>query len=635
MPRLPFLGPDSPPVQWLTRVTREHLTPRGARFTAYIAAMFIAFGFIGLLAFVQVSSTPKFCGTCHIMQPYYKSWQHSSHNRIACVECHISPGVTAEIRKKWEAMSMVAKYLTHTYSQHPWAEVEDAACLRCHERRLLEGRVQFHDVTFDHTPHLTETRRGIRLRCTSCHSQIVQGMHIAVTSSTCALCHFQGQQPNQGLARCTRCHEVPDRVVGNATASFDHRQVSAMGMDCRSCHGGVVRGDGNVPKERCVTCHNQPERIAQFDKPDLLHRKHVTEHKVDCQNCHLLIEHGQPAPEAATAAAETGNAGTCGACHGSGHSPQQLLYQGRGERGVKDLPGPMYLAGVTCEGCHNASLDARTQEAGALAAHAPAGGRTFAAATASGGVTVAAAAPPGIHTAHADEVSCMSCHGARYGEIFRAWKSEVDARTAAMGRLLEASDGAMGIDPPRAYEDALANWRLVSRGRGVHNPNYAYAVLDAAYDQLNSARKARGLGPVARPWRSIAAASAACLSCHAGIEKQSGTFGGLAYSHGPHLLRANLECATCHRPHAERAPGEVVRFGAADCAPCHHRATPGSNLVCARCHGDIRSRTVQSFRGEFSHKAHLEQGLDCTTCHDTKSGDPRPQKAACEQCHVG
>ena len=44
-------------------------------------------------------------------------------------------------------------------------------------------------IPFDHTPHLTESRKGIRLRCTSCHSQVMVGSHIAVTPSTCALCH--------------------------------------------------------------------------------------------------------------------------------------------------------------------------------------------------------------------------------------------------------------------------------------------------------------------------------------------------------------------------------------------------------------------------------------------------------------
>jgi len=126
---------------------------------------------VGLYLAVQVSSQPRFCGSCHYMAPYYQSWRTSTHKDVACVECHIPPGVQSEIRKKYEALSMVTRYFTGTYSTKPWAEVDDQSCLRsgCHETRLLLGKEVFHGVLFDHQPHLTEMRRDKRLRCTSCH----------------------------------------------------------------------------------------------------------------------------------------------------------------------------------------------------------------------------------------------------------------------------------------------------------------------------------------------------------------------------------------------------------------------------------------------------------------------------------
>ena len=120
MPRFPGLGPDSGFARLVEQATRGHLTPRGVRAATLVAAVALAFGLVALLGFVQVSSSPAFCGgVCHIMKPYYQSWKHSSHRNVACVECHISPGVTAEIRKKYEAMSMVAKYITGTSAPSP------------------------------------------------------------------------------------------------------------------------------------------------------------------------------------------------------------------------------------------------------------------------------------------------------------------------------------------------------------------------------------------------------------------------------------------------------------------------------------------------------------------------------------
>lgn len=604
MAPLPGLGPESRLARWVGRVTGGRLTPRGLRIGTFLAGTAIVFGFVAMVFAVQVSSTPNFCGTCHIMKPYYDSWKESKHRQIACVECHISPGVTAEIEKKFEALSMVAKYFTATYSQNPWAEVDDAACLRCHERRLLEGKAVFHGVTFDHTPHLTETRRGLHLRCTSCHSQIVQGSHIAVTATTCALCHFKDTPANTGTGACLTCHEIPNRVVGDSTVAFDHGDVARQGMDCRSCHAAVVRGDGRVPHERCVTCHNQPARLAEYENTELLHRKHVSEHKVDCLTCHLQIEHGKVPPGEAIAA----EAGSCVSCHGRGHSPQQDLYEGVGGRGVAAMPAPMFLAGVSCGGCHDPALTVMPASA--------------------------AAGPQGVHSTPASEVACMSCHGPDYAPIFRAWKAGVAERTEALRRQLDASVGAMGVSAPAAFEDARHNFLLVERGRGVHNVNFSYALLEKAHEQMNAARRSRGLGALSRPWTVVAPNSQACLSCHAGIEDQAGRFGGRAFAHRPHVVAGKLDCTSCHRPHAERAPAEVVRFGPQGCVPCHHQSV-AEPARCAKCHGDVTTRTVASPRGEFSHAAHLDQGLECATCHGSGAkGDPRPSKAACLQCHV-
>ena len=97
-----------------------------------VAGVVVAFGLLATLMMVHVSSQPGFCGSCHVMAPYYESWRTSSHGGVACVECHIPPGLYSEIQKKKEAMSMVVSYFTGTYGTNPWAEVDDIACLQCH-----------------------------------------------------------------------------------------------------------------------------------------------------------------------------------------------------------------------------------------------------------------------------------------------------------------------------------------------------------------------------------------------------------------------------------------------------------------------------------------------------------------------
>src|SRR3990172_2372714 len=137
------------------------------------------------------TSRSEFCNSCHIMEPYYQSWQKSAHKDVACIDCHFPPGFGGKVRGKMLGLVQLAKYVTKSEGPRPAAEIPDESCLRsgCHEKRLLAGRGNFRGMAFDHTPHLEETRRAKRLRCTSCHSQIVQGEHMRVTTTTCFLCH--------------------------------------------------------------------------------------------------------------------------------------------------------------------------------------------------------------------------------------------------------------------------------------------------------------------------------------------------------------------------------------------------------------------------------------------------------------
>jgi len=556
------------------------------RIVGLTAAMLLGIGIVATGTAMEVSSRPSFCGSCHIMTPYYESWKHSSHKNIACVECHIPPGVTAELRKKYEALSMVARYFTGTYSTNPWTEVDDASCLRCHERRLLAGKELFGDVLFDHNAHLAGMRRGKTLRCTSCHSQIVQGSHIAVTASTCVLCHFKGQTSGVGTARCTLCHQVPDKVIKRANFTFNHADVSRYGMQCTSCHARPTGSDGAVPKERCVTCHNEPARLAAYGDTELLHQKHVTEHKVDCLHCHLEIQHvGEPRLTAAATA--------CGTCHEQGHSPQMTLYTGVGGRGVDAMPDPMFLAGVRCEGCH---LD--------IPGHTGA-------------------------TRKASEVSCMSCHGPTYLRIYQHWKSTVAERTAKVEQ--QFAETARGGSDPAALQEARFNLDLVKRANGIHNVRYAYALLQQSHDDLNRVRASRGMAPLPAAWQAPPYDSP-CLSCHDGIDAQKGAIFGREFRHEPHVLKSKIDCEQCHRPHEERAKGEIVRYDASGCESCHH-ARPEAD--CAACHTEIRTKTIKVSRGKFSHAQHVDDvGQTCVDCHELAPGKPpRLKEETCVGCH--
>lgn len=276
----------------------------------------------------HVSTSPLLCNSCHIMKPYVDAWKTSKHADVTCVQCHYPPGFRDTIWVKYQALTQVVKWATQTYSSKPFAEIEDASCLRsgCHDRRLLQGATVFkRGIVFDHKPHLEEPRRGRQLRCTSCHSQIVVGTHIEVTASSCYLCHFKGTKTARELhpiGGCPGCHRAPQGELQIESVRFNHKEIVQRGVACEKCHLNVIEGDGAAPRERCFTCHNQPEKLDRYPDTAFLHDFHVASHNIECARCHTEIVHRLPprleVPPAAPPRAGTGGLASAGAVGAGG-----------------------------------------------------------------------------------------------------------------------------------------------------------------------------------------------------------------------------------------------------------------------------------------------------------------------------
>jgi len=252
----------------------------------------------------HVSASPRFCNSCHIMRPYVDAWKASKHSAVACVQCHYPPGRRDTFRVKFQAITQVAKWATGTYSSKPFAEVEDASCLRsgCHATSDLEKagvRTFSRGVRFDHRQHLVVAKTMWQLRCTSCHAQVVVDKHFEIEQSTCFTCHFKGTKGARELvpvAGCTSCHLTPKGDIMVGSVRFNHEDFVRRDVACQSCHLNVVESQGEAPRERCLTCHNQPEKLERYQDLALLHAVHVTEKTIDCTRCHTEIKHHLPPP---------------------------------------------------------------------------------------------------------------------------------------------------------------------------------------------------------------------------------------------------------------------------------------------------------------------------------------------------
>ncbi|UCD84152.1 MAG: cytochrome c3 family protein [Deltaproteobacteria bacterium] len=420
---------------------------------------------MGFISFIRFSTSSYFCGSCHIMKPYYNAWKSSKHDFVPCVDCHYPPGFTEEVRGKIQASTQVVKYLTRTYGTKPYAEIDDASCLRkgCHSKRLLEGKADFKKgIVFDHKPHLTEMRRGRRLRCVTCHSQIVVGTHIAVTETDCFICHFKPEADGSKspIADCTICHEEPKGDIELSGIVYNHEDFVDRGVECEKCHIDVVQGEGGVPKERCLSCHGELEKLEKFDEHQFIHDHHVTRRKVECAHCHSDIEHR------ITTRVEFVKT-DCLICHSASHRAQEKIYMGTGGKGVEDMPNSMFLARVDCAGCHTIPKNGAPQS-------------QFVG-----------------QTKEASEAGCLSCHGKDYLGILDDWKASIEdslkklkpklekAEKLTKGTLLDHKSYQEAND---LYLKAKFNYEFVAYANGAaHNVEYSTALLDQAQEDIEKA----------------------------------------------------------------------------------------------------------------------------------------------------
>ena len=397
------------------------------------------------------------------------------------------------------------------------------------------------------------------------------------------------------------------QVAGSPFRTFG---VPRARRHCQECHNPVVEGDGVVRRERCHSCHGEVGHIERFGETAFLHEMHVTDHKVECFECHDEIHHGDIAPKAP----ETIDRGSCGACHVSSHDANRLVFSGTGAVGVEDRPSRMYETNVVCSSCHTGRSDYRDPDAehgshGALSA-------------------VASAGP----------VDCIHCHGIGYDGMLEDWQSviggELDRLEPMEAALAEALAGGASEDTQRLHQEARQNLELIRMdgSRGVHNPLYSLDVLRAAAERLDEARALVDSESEPAAFAGLPHVSAeGCSECHLGVASQTIEVHGRPFSHSIHLARAELDCGACHSVEEHGAPA----FARTECASCHHEEREDELFDawdCSACHAQQESFLMGTLEGFEETLGGMEE-KDCDSCHGEPPDLMIPKPKLCVLCH--
>ncbi len=552
---------------------------------------------------IEITSQPSFCKTCHYMEPYYQSWKQSVHSDVKCTQCHFPPGLAGTIRGKLEGLVQVVNYISSSYSRRkPWAEIEDASCLRsgCHETQKLNTDVVYKGVHFNHKKHLNNMRRGKKLRCTSCHSQIVQGEHIKVTETTCFLCHFKESEFRtknfiKKVSDCHNCHKWENFTKEErAKFKFDHTMVINNKIECKRCHIDTIVGDGYVPKENCYNCHWDIERLGLYDELDLIHTTHIEKHKVECTQCHLPIQHKLTKldPEKDLA---------CGTCHEDMHHEQKALFTGQKIDGIKGDANPMYLVGLECASCH-IFHDEIAKDSGVM---------------------------------RANPKSCETCHGKGYGRLLNMWKEATAEKMSELNSNLRTTKNLLRGKNKKIIQltkENIANTErilhVLKEGKAIHNTRYSSELMNQGNKYLNSALKIMNAGITFEYDSSSSQLVSECRNCHIGIEDITVKHNNKLFRHGRHLKLKGVDCQTCHTNKSRH--GEL-KLSDSQCASCHHKAP--EKLDCKTCHKiefEIQSGNFMEIREA---DIMFDAEISCTDCHQPNDKIEKPGKEFCADCH--
>jgi nitrate/TMAO reductase-like tetraheme cytochrome c subunit len=222
---------------------------------------------------VRATSTSSYCSSCHQMKLAKASWQVSVHGSVACVSCHVPPGLGASM--KWRGREWVNIWATYLHMGSISAKQHvpgNANCTSCHSLANL-GTVQT-DIRMPHDLHVSLRN----LRCVDCHDKVSHakpGQSTAVSMSVCSMCHSQTTQQSQ----CTFCHKTKPQNAHPADYIKLHGQEAlANPSDCLRCHHDKA--------SFCDTCHAKPTPDHFSGTWRYTHAASATADRAACLGCH-------------------------------------------------------------------------------------------------------------------------------------------------------------------------------------------------------------------------------------------------------------------------------------------------------------------------------------------------------------
>ncbi|HPF41360.1 MAG TPA: NapC/NirT family cytochrome c [Phycisphaerae bacterium] len=275
-------GGEQPRSKWRARL----------RIAGLFMLVFLVLGAAGIGGAEYYTGTPNFCGTCHVMDPYYESWAadvHSTKLGVRCVDCHYAPGERHTFKAKFKGLSQAVSYFSgRSGGSRPRAHVNDDSCLTssCHgdgvfretEIKIGEPRKEIREiagqkveidreptVVYQHGVHLDvegkleENERAIH--------DVSRRLMRALPGEGFDLVEAASKSVAPAKERQTAMRAVVAQLGASAQEAdamelmrLEHVKVrldQLSGITCAACHTYNEAGNSHfkVNQASCFTCH--------------------------------------------------------------------------------------------------------------------------------------------------------------------------------------------------------------------------------------------------------------------------------------------------------------------------------------------------------------------------------------------
>lgn len=212
-------------------------------------AVFFLLSAVGSYEAFHYTESVEFCGTmCHeVMKPEYQAYQHSSHARVACAECHIGGGADWFVKSKLSGLYQVYAVIADVVPRPiatPIANLRPAreTCEQCHWPQKFYARKQRVERHYLNDEENTEWDIYLNMKLGSEHSArgFEEGIHW----------HINPDVNIEYITTDEKLEEIPwvkftnlksgEEIIyndeENPLAAEDVEKSNIKQMDCIDCH---------------------------------------------------------------------------------------------------------------------------------------------------------------------------------------------------------------------------------------------------------------------------------------------------------------------------------------------------------------------------------------------------------------